>query len=77
MDTKYSCFARLPQHFCTPTAEHYARWWNSANRLRIDERFRSDMFAHCGTRSIWDRPICRAWAQVFFRTVRLFSGLSH
>ncbi len=77
LDKKYSCFARLLKHFCGPTAEHYARWWNSANRLRIDERFRSDMLAHCGTRSIWDRPICRAWAQVFFRTVRLFSGLSH
>ncbi|MEI8391090.1 MAG: phospholipase A2 [Actinomycetes bacterium] len=74
MDTKYSCFARLAGHFCAPTGEHFAHWWNGSTRLRIDERFASDMSDHCATRSIWDRPICRAWAHIFFRMVRLFGG---
>lgn len=46
------------------------RFWNPANRWRVDERFLADMLAHCRTRAPWLQPRCRAWAQTYHTAVR-------
>jgi len=48
--------------------------WTSALRDRVDRRFRIDMRTHCATRSRFDRPACRAWAETFYRFVRTYAG---
>jgi hypothetical protein len=49
-------------------------YWNGDNRARADQRFLSDMRAHCRRRSIWVRLGCYAWAQVYFTAVRVMGG---
>lgn len=48
--------------------------WTSSLRDRVDRRFRTDMRAHCAKRSAFDRPSCRAWAELFYRFVRTYAG---
>lgn len=49
------------------------RHWSEATRRRIDEQFRDDMRDSChGTLSMRSR--CLAWSEVFYRSVRIFSG---
>lgn len=50
------------------------RWWNSTIRHRIDRQFLADMTAHCWSRSGSERIPCLAWAQVFYRSVRVAGG---
>ncbi|CAB4544666.1 MAG: hypothetical protein F2534_02815 [Actinobacteria bacterium] len=49
-------------------------YWNGARRARVDERFTSDMQAHCGTRAWHERTTCLGWAAVFTTAVRVAGG---
>ncbi|MEY4174196.1 MAG: hypothetical protein RI900_1361 [Actinomycetota bacterium] len=49
-------------------------FWNAANRGQADQRFLSDMRAHCRRRSIFIRLACYAWAQVYYGAVRVIGG---
>ncbi|TDQ53723.1 phospholipase [Actinorugispora endophytica] len=41
------------------------------NRLRIDDRFREDMYSSCG-----GNPLCRGVANIYYSAVRQFGGSS-
>ena len=45
--------------------------WNEEMRSRIDDQFRSDMRATCAKRGILQRFNCYAWAETFYRAVRM------
>ncbi|MFM8563573.1 MAG: phospholipase A2, partial [Acidimicrobiia bacterium] len=47
---------------------------NASNRARLDGQFKKDLFGHCASRPVWDRPTCRAWASTFYTAVRTFGG---
>ena len=49
-------------------------FWNTSNRAQVDQRFRSDMRAHCKRRSWMLRLPCYAWAEVYYRAVRVMGG---
>jgi Prokaryotic phospholipase A2 len=49
--------------------------WNSANRLRVDRQFLTDMRNHCHARPWYDQPTCLAWAETFYAAVRIGGGL--
>lgn len=49
-------------------------WWDAPTRRRIDDKFLSDMRMSCAARATRDRLTCRAWALVFYRTVRAYAG---
>ncbi|MBU6315456.1 MAG: hypothetical protein KGR47_03005 [Acidobacteria bacterium] len=49
-------------------------FWNAANRALVDQRFLTDMRAHCRRRSILLRLGCYGWAQVYFSAVRVLGG---
>jgi hypothetical protein len=49
-------------------------YWNSTNRKRIDVQFLADMRADCAPRPITQRYTCRAWADVYYRAVRVAGG---
>jgi hypothetical protein len=51
-----------------------ATYWNHTNRRAVDERFRTDMLAHCATRAPWLRIQCRWWAFTYFTAVRIAGG---
>ena len=51
-----------------------ALYWNHANRRTVDQRFRSDMLAHCAIRAPWLRTQCRWWAATYYTAVRLAGG---
>lgn len=59
---------------CTSQWLPSGRWWNSTIRHRIDRQFLSDMTAHCWSRPTSERIPCLAWAQIFYRTVRIAGG---
>lgn len=48
------------------------RYWNEANRARVDQQFLTDMRDSCAHRSWLVRPVCRTWARVFYLGVRSF-----
>ncbi|MGD9702720.1 MAG: phospholipase [Acidimicrobiia bacterium] len=52
-------------------AGEHGWWWNETTRRRIDDRFLADMVASCTSRPWTQRASCRAWAQVYYRAVRL------
>lgn len=45
--------------------------FSEANRLRIDKRFKADMYTKCG--SSWT---CKRTADIYYKAVREFGGLS-
>jgi hypothetical protein len=49
-------------------------YWNGAGRERVDRQFRADMVSHCNGRPVIDRPTCWAWAETFYRAVRIAGG---
>lgn len=55
-------------------APQRGHFWNSTMRHRIDLRFRHDMKAHCSRRAITEKGTCLAWAEVFYRLVRVAGG---
>ena len=63
-DFAYRNFARMDD----------GRWWKAPLRSRIDAVFRRDMESHCARRAVTERSTCRAWALVFFRSVRALAG---
>lgn len=48
--------------------------WNAVNRLRIDRKLLADMRADCAPRRITQRLTCRAWADTYYRAVRIAGG---
>lgn len=50
------------------------RRWTHALRLKVDNRFLADMRNHCAHRPSVQRTACRAWATLYFDTVRRFAG---
>lgn len=48
--------------------------WNDSTRRSTDDRFLTDMRAHCRTRSLLLQPSCFSWAQVFYTAVRVAGG---
>lgn len=59
---------------CRPLMVPSGRWWNSPIRHRIDRQFLADMLVHCSTRSGTAKISCQAWAQIFYRSVRVAGG---
>jgi hypothetical protein len=49
------------------------RHWSEEMRRRVDEQFRDDMRASC-TGSLTKRARCAGWSEIFYRSVRIFSG---
>ena len=49
-------------------------YWNETNRKRVDQQFLSDMNSSCSKRSWFVRPVCRAWAKVYYLGVRAFGS---
>jgi len=50
------------------------RYWNHSDRLRVDQQLLGDMYHHCHSRSLFLRPTCYAWANVFYTAVRIAGG---
>lgn len=69
-----SCSPSTSTNTCTPTRSLSGQWWNSDIRHRIDRQFLSDMTFQCSTRPMTERLPCLAWAQVFYRSVRIAGG---
>lgn len=46
-------------------------WWNETTRRRVDDQFLTDMLVSCSPRPWTQRASCRAWAQVYYRAVRV------
>ena len=74
LDRTYNCPRREPGVACADDTWSYGRWWNASNRARLDGQFKKDLFAHCASRPVWDRPTCRAWATTFYKAVRTVGG---
>jgi hypothetical protein len=53
-------------------ASHH--YWNETNRKLVDQQFLSDMNTSCSKRSWFVRPVCRAWAKVYYLGVRTFGS---
>jgi hypothetical protein len=49
--------------------------WTTDNRKKVDKQFLSDMKSHCYSRRWWDEPTCLAWAETFYRAVRVAGAL--
>ena len=49
-------------------------YWNEPNRKRVDQQFLADMNTSCSKRSWFVRPLCRAWAKVYYLGVRGFGS---
>ena len=69
-----SCSPSTSPSTCTPSRSLSDQWWNSTMRHRIDRQFLSDMTNQCSTRPMSERLSCLAWAQVFYRSVRIAGG---
>ena len=74
LDRLFNCAQRPANGICAEGTWSYGRWWNASNRARLDAQFKKDLFAHCSSRPVWDRPTCRAWATAFHKAVRAFGG---
>ncbi|MFM8562277.1 MAG: phospholipase A2, partial [Acidimicrobiia bacterium] len=74
LDRTFNCPLRTPGTACSDGTWAYGRWWNASNRARLDGQFKKDLFGHCASRPVWDRPTCRAWASTFYTAVRTFGG---
>jgi hypothetical protein len=74
LDRTYNCPQRPDGEACAEGRWTYGRWWNASNRARLDAQFKKDLFGHCASRPVWDRPTCRAWATTFYSAVRTFGG---
>ena len=56
---------------------HYgsgSTYWNAPGRKLVDLQFLQDMKDHCHGRSILLKPTCYAWAEAFYRLVRIAGG---
>ena len=74
LDQRFNCSPRPVDGTCAAGTWSYGRWWNASNRARLDAQFKKDLFGHCASRPVWDRPTCRAWATTFYTAVRTFGG---
>ncbi len=68
-DFGYRNLKRLERDFGRDT-------WNELDRRRVDDTFLVDMRSDCGPRTVFQRPTCYAWAQVYYLAVRLGGGFT-
>ena len=73
-DQRYNCSNLSPSSICSTNTWAYGQFWNSAQRLRIDEQFNRDMLDNCASRLRSFRVRCEAWAFAFFQSVRTLGG---
>lgn len=50
------------------------KWWTAEMRARVDAVFKRDMLANCATRQVTMKRPCTAWAETYYRAVRLYAG---
>ena len=50
------------------------KWWTAQMRARVDSVFKKDMLSDCAARSASTRPSCNAWAETYYRAVRIYAG---
>ncbi len=50
------------------------KWWTSRMRSRVDAVFKRDMLNNCSTRGTTSRWSCNAWAEAYYRAVRIHAG---
>lgn len=50
------------------------KWWTPQMRARVDAVFRRDMLANCSARPQSTRSTCNAWAETYYRAVRIYAG---
>ena len=74
LDVRYNCPRRSPGAVCASADWRHGRYWNATARHAIDRQFRRDMRAHCRSRSLWDWQPCLAWAETYYRAVRIAGG---
>lgn len=48
--------------------------WNEEMRRQVDDLFRNDMRLTCAKRNFTQRYNCLAWAETFYRAVRLWGS---
>ena len=50
------------------------KWWTPNMRARVDSVFKKDMLSDCKKRPTSARKTCTAWAETFYRAVRVYAG---
>ena len=50
------------------------KWWTPQTRARVDAVFRKDMLANCASRQASTKRTCTAWAETYYRAVRIYAG---
>lgn len=50
------------------------KWWTAKMRARVDAVFKKDMLSDCKKRSHSTRTSCSAWAETYYRAVRIYAG---
>lgn len=50
------------------------KWWTPQMRARVDAVFRRDMLADCAARQATTKRSCTAWAETYYRAVRVYAG---
>ncbi len=50
------------------------KWWTAEMRAKVDEVFKKDMLSDCKQRPKASRASCTAWAETYYRAVRVYAG---
>lgn len=50
------------------------KWWTAEMRAKVDEVFKKDMLSDCKQRPKASRTSCTAWAETYYRAVRVYAG---
>ena len=74
LDSRYSCANRPAESVCNAPDVRPGVFWNSSTRQKIDRKFKVDLLYECANRGVTERFRCRAWAEVFYRAVRIAGG---
>ena len=74
LDQRYNCAESSPGSICSISVWSYGKFWNSTERLKVDEQFNRDMLDNCASRLRTFRVRCEAWAFAYFKSVRSVGG---
>jgi len=74
LDRRYNCAEITPDSVCSVNSWSYGQYWNSQQRIRVDEQFQRDLLDSCASRTRTFRMRCDAWAITFFHSVRAIGG---
>jgi hypothetical protein len=50
------------------------KWWTAEMRAKVDDVFKKDMLSDCKQRPKTSRASCTAWAETYYRAVRVYAG---